>query len=221
MAEIEGYQQVINGARQILAAYTPSFEVDLEWPVVALAEICESITDGDHQPPPKSAQGIPFVTISNIDEQHRLDFSNTYYVPQAYYDKLNSSRKPRRGDILYTVTGSYGIPVLIDFDQPFCFQRHIGLVRPSSGVDGKFLYWALGSSSVMEQAHRTAVGAAQKTVSLYSLRGFSIPLPPLPEQRQIVAELDAEAAEVAAVRALIPRYEAKIQRVLARVWGTA
>jgi hypothetical protein len=40
----------------------------------------------------------------------------------------------------------------------------------------------------------------------------------LSEQKRIVPELDAE---VAAVRALIPRTEAKIQRVLARVWGTA
>ncbi len=48
-----------------------------------------------------------------------------------------------------------------------------------------------------------------------------IPLPPLTEQRQIVAELDAEAAQIEAVRALIPRTEAKIQRLLARVWGTA
>ena len=47
-----------------------------------------------------------------------------------------------------------------------------------------------------------------------------IPLPPPTEQRQIVAELDAEAAQIESVRALIPRYEAKIQRLLARVWGT-
>ena len=42
---------------------------------------------------------------------------------------------------------------------------------------------------------------------------------PLPEQRRLVAELDAEAAQMEAVRALLPRFEAKIQRVLARVWG--
>jgi hypothetical protein len=42
----------------------------------------------------------------------------------------------------------------------------------------------------------------------------------LREQRRIVAELDAEAAQMEAVRALIPRFEAKIQRVLDRVWGT-
>ena len=41
------------------------------------------------------------------------------------------------------------------------------------------------------------------------------------EQRSLVAELDTEAAQMAAVRALLPRFEAKIQRVLDRVWGNA
>ncbi len=45
-------------------------------------------------------------------------------------------------------------------------------------------------------------------------------LPPLPEQERIVAELDAEAARLEAVRGLIPAFEAKISRTLARVWGT-
>jgi len=47
-----------------------------------------------------------------------------------------------------------------------------------------------------------------------------MPLPPLEEQRRIVAELDAEAAQMEAVRSLLPRFEAKTQRVLDRVWGT-
>ena len=46
-----------------------------------------------------------------------------------------------------------------------------------------------------------------------------IPLPPLTERRRLVAELDAEAAQMDSVRALLPRFEAKIQRVLDRVWG--
>ena len=46
-----------------------------------------------------------------------------------------------------------------------------------------------------------------------------VALPALPEQRRIVAELDAEVTEMDAVRALLPRFEAKIQRVLDRVWG--
>ena len=50
-------------------------------------------------------------------------------------------------------------------------------------------------------------------------RTIEIPLPPLPEQRRLVAELDAEAAQMEAVRTLIPRFEAKILRVIDRVWG--
>ena len=50
-------------------------------------------------------------------------------------------------------------------------------------------------------------------------RGVEIPLPPLSEQRRLVAELDAEAAQMVSVRSLLPRFEAKIQRVLDRVWG--
>ena len=52
-------------------------------------------------------------------------------------------------------------------------------------------------------------------------RVHKIPLPPLTEQRRIVSELDAEAAQMESVRALLPRFEAKIQRVLDRVWGNA
>ncbi len=50
-------------------------------------------------------------------------------------------------------------------------------------------------------------------------RAIEIPLPPVVEQRRIVAELDAEAAQMESVPALLPWFEAKIQRVLARVWG--
>ena len=62
-------------------------------------------------------------------------------------------------------------------------------------------------------------GAAQPKLNQAQLNSIEIPLPPLSEQRRLVAELDAEAAQMEAVRGLMPRFEAKIQRVLGRVWG--
>jgi type I restriction enzyme M protein len=219
VAEIEGYQNVINGAHAVLNNYRPHIPIHSEWPMVQLADVCETITDGDHQPPPKSFEGIPFVTISNIDDNHELDFSKTFFVSEDYYIKLNPSRKPRKGDILYTVTGSYGIPVLVKSNRRFCFQRHIALIRPALQIDRGFLHHLLASTFVRQQADKTATGVAQKTVSLNSLRKFLIPLPPLATQQQIIAEIEAEQALVAANRELIARFEQKIQAVLARVWG--
>lgn len=188
------------------------------WPLVKLAEVCSHITDGDHQPPPKAQTGVPFVTISNIGADRRLDFSNTFFVSRSYFENLKETRRPQIGDVLYTVTGSFGIPVLVDFEREFCFQRHIALLRPSSSINGKFLSWALSSASVRKQAERAAVGAAQKTVSLKSLRQFEIPLPPLEEQRRIVAEIEGYQQEIARFESEIAANRDHIQQTINAVW---
>jgi len=71
-------------------------------------------------------------------------------------------------------------------------------------------------TSVKSLASR-AVG--QSNISASSLAGYEIPLPPLDEQRRIVAELDTEKAQLESVLALVPRFETKIQRVMDSVWG--
>ena len=85
----------------------------MSWEKMKLNDVCISISDGDHQPPPKANKGVPFVTISNITNTNQFDFSNTMFVPQEYYDGLDSKRKAQEGDVLYSVVGSFGIPVYI------------------------------------------------------------------------------------------------------------
>ena len=164
------------------------------WGWVRLDEISEKITDGDHQAPPQETDGIPFITISDIKNQ-RIDFSDTRHVSKSYFDGLSEMRKPVKDDILYTVTGSFGIPCLIDFERDFCFQRHIGLVRPCKNISNKFLFYVLSSRHVYGQAASVATGTAQKTVPLGGLRLFKIPLTSLEEQQQIALELDSRLSE--------------------------
>ncbi|MEZ7862598.1 MAG: restriction endonuclease subunit S [Aeromonadaceae bacterium] len=90
--------------------------------VVSLSELATDITDGDHMPPPKSETGVPFITIGNIQKDtQQIDFSNTFKVPRGYFDGLKANKKPQSGDVLYTVTGSFGIPVLVESSAEFCF----------------------------------------------------------------------------------------------------
>ena len=100
-----------------------------------------------------------------------------------------------KGDILYTVTGSFGIPCLIGFERDFCFQRHIGLIRSCKSISNKFLFYVLSSRHVYGQAASVATGTAQKTVPLGGLRMFKIPLTSLEEQQQIASELEARLSE--------------------------
>ncbi len=196
---IANTEKNLANSRELFESYLNAIftQKDDRWEWVSLSEIATDITDGDHQPPPKSESGIPFITISNIDKQHRkVDFSNTFKVPPEYFEKLKSNRKPRKGDLLYTVTGSYGIPVIVDHDINFCFQRHIGLIRPNAETNSKCLYYILLSRYLLTQADECATGTAQKTVSLNGLRRFSVPKIPKEQQEIIVTELDALSEKI-------------------------
>ena len=158
--------------------------------IIALSDCCESIADGDHQAPPKSAEGIPFITIGNINN-NIINFSKTKFVPQAYYDSLQDKRKAHIGDILYSVVGSFGIPVHVDFDKPFVFQRHIAIVRPQQNIIlSRYLYYCMKSSPFFRQADALATGAAQRTVGLGALANMTVPWVPIETQRMIVSILD-------------------------------
>ena len=162
-----------------------------EVPVVQLSRCCVSIADGDHQAPPKTDMGIPFITISNVSNSYQIDFINTRFVSEAYYGGLDDKRKARKNDILYTVVGSLGIPVFIGDNRKFAFQRHIAILRPNGNVIiPKYLYHVLRSSDFLKQAYAVAVGAAQKTITLTALNRMKISMPPLEKQARIVALLD-------------------------------
>ena len=158
-----------------------------EW---KLKECCLSISDGDHLPPPKANSGIPFITISNIDSTNHLDFKNTLFVPIEYYDKFDSIRKAQIGDIIYSVVGSFGKPVLIKKNKKFAFQRHIAILRPDSSiVDSRYLYYVMLTREFYMQADSVAIGAAQRTISLTSLRNMKVKLPSLDVQQRIATIL--------------------------------
>ena len=162
------------------------FELPKGWVWCKLEDYVFSVTDGDHQAPPKVPKGIPFLVISNIADGS-LDFSNTRYVPEEYYEKIQMERKPKRGDILFSVTGSYGIVVNIKTDRLFCFQRHIGLIKPT--ISNEYLSFVLMSNYIKSLCDKLATGTAQKTVGLDTLRSLYVPIAPIEEQERIVAKI--------------------------------
>lgn len=189
----------------------------MSWKKAKLSECCQSISDGDHQAPPKSNKGIPFVTISNIKD-NSFDFTDCMYVPQSYYDNLLAKRKPQKGDILYSVVGSFGIPVLMKENVKLTFQRHIAILRPNPHiVEPAYMYYSMLSKAFFLQADAAAIGAAQRTISLSSLQNLTINLPDLPTQRRIASILSAYDDLIENNRRQIKLLEEAAQR-LYREW---
>lgn len=186
----------------------------MSWEKVKLNDVCSSIYDGDHNAPPKSDTGVPFVTISNIDAADgSIDFSNTAHVPNSYFESLKPERRPRPGDVLYSVVGSFGIPSLVKDQKPFVFQRHVAILRPNDRIEPEYLYYSMKSRNFYHWADSVAIGAAQRTVTLGQLREKTIALPPLPVQRRIAGVLSAYDKLVENNRRQIKLLEEAAQRL--------
>jgi type I restriction enzyme, S subunit len=172
-----------------IAGIEGPFQLSRGWTWGRIEDLFTSVTDGDHLPPPKTSTGVPFLVIGNVRNQ-QVDFSGCRHVSEDYYKALDDIRRPQKGDVLYTLVGSYGIAILVTENRPFCVQRHIGILRPSKCIDTAFVVRALESQLVFDQATECATGIAQKTVPLSGLRRMLIPVPPRSEQHRIVAAVD-------------------------------
>jgi hypothetical protein len=162
------------------------YELPARWTWATLGELCSVVVDGDHGAPPQVETGIPFLVISDVRGRRLDPMAAGRRVPPDYYNSLDWAHKPLTGDILYTVTGSYGIPVPVETVEAFCFQRHIALLRPAVPTLTTYLDLFLQSPAALRLARSMATGIAQKTVPLGKLRRMPVPVAPLEEQERLL-----------------------------------
>jgi type I restriction enzyme S subunit len=165
------------------------FELPKGWEWCRLSALFSYITDGDHQAPPKASEGIPFLVIGNLNKGE-VSFLDTKFVPNDYYHNLDWTKKPKSRDMLYTVTGSYGIPIIVNNDNLFCVQRHVAILKSCQYTPVLYLKSVFLTSYAFDFATKIATGIAQKTVPLTGLREMYIPLPPACEAKRIIEKIE-------------------------------
>lgn len=93
--------------------------------------------------------------------------------------------------MLYTVVGSYGIPVYVQTDKKFCFERNIALIHPNNRVYPLFLYYSLLNPLVKKIVDSIANGSAQKLIPLSKLERIELNIPSLLIQNKITNVLSS------------------------------
>ena len=224
VAEIEGYQKVINGARAVLDHYRPHIPIHPDWPMVPLGQACVVNPRKFEVADLNGSTVVSFVPMSDIGE-HEM-----FFVPKETkrLDEVTTSYTYfKDGDVLLAkVTpcfenGKAGIAR--DLRNGIGFgSSEFYVLRPTGELlpQWVFMFAATPTFRAWATPQMTGTGGLQR-VPRSVVESYAIPLPPLATQQEIVAEIEAEQALVAANRELITRFEKKIQATLARVWGDA
>ena len=223
VAEIEGYQRVIDGARAVVDNYRPNIEVDPEWPMVEVRDIALEVKAGFACGKSKvETEGVPHVRPMNVTEDGRFTWEGMKRIKIGDYQG-REHYELKSGDILFNNTNSkelVGKTCLITEEIRGGFSNHMTRIRVErKRCDAQFLAVSLHAAWRRgEFVARANKWIGQAGINLKSLKGFQIALPTLRTQRAIVAEIETEQSIVAANRDLIKRFEKKIQNVIGRVW---
>lgn len=222
VAEIEGYQKVINGARAVLDHYRPHIPIQPDWPMVPIGEACIVNPRKSEVVDLEGSTVVSFVPMADIGEHEmffapkdtkRLDEVTTSYTYFKDGDVLLAKVTPcfenGKAGIARDLRGGIGFG-----SSEFYVLRPTGDLLPQ----WVFMFAATPAFRAWATPQMTGTGGLQR-VPRSVVESYQIPLPPLATQQAIVAEIEAEQALVAANRELISRFEQKIRATLARIWG--
>lgn len=228
VAELDGYQKIIDWAKQIVENYKPTIKIDPDWEMVELGEEdYVKIIDWDRWANyPKKEEFTKewyclFLNTSNVRKWF-FDFSNCDFITKERDEKL-SKWKLSRWDSVLTTRGTLWNTAYFDEKIPYDNIRinsWMVILRPNqNNVSWDYLLLFINSQNFTTQVESFVSWSAQPQLPIRSLSQFKIPLPPLEVQQQIVAEIEKEQAMVESAKGLIDIFEEKVKEKIGEVWG--
>lgn len=172
-------------------------DVPGHWDILSLKRICELLKDGTHLPPPRVSEGIPLLSVRNIQNGIFDLRDDDSLISLENYQELCKAFVPQTHDVLLAIVGAtLGKVALVPLEIGlFHIQRSVAIFRPTAEMQAQYLYYLFQSNEFQQLLWEHVGYSAQPGIYLGTLAEFRIPLPPLEEQQTISTFLNTETAK--------------------------
>lgn len=182
------------------------FDIPENWIWVTLGSILNKLTDGTHKTPKYTSTGVKFVSVKDMSNGF-LSLENTKYISEEEHKELYARCNPEKGDLILSKVGTTGVPAIVDTTEPFSLFVSVALLKfDCKCIDVEFLYYMLMSPLVQAQATENTRGVGNKNWVLDAIASTMVVLPPLVEQKRIVAKIEE-------LLPLVDRYAASYEKL--------
>ncbi len=211
--ELGGYQQIIDGAKQMVENWKPRVEIDLMWEKKTISDLLERVSD---QIDPKDKTGeVYYVGLENIQSDIGMLAGN----PITNFKSIKSTKNVfKKGDILYGKLRPNLNKVWLADRDGIC-STDILVFRGTNKTITNFYWYLMLNEGFVEEVMSGIKGAQLPRVGFEYLKNLILPLPPLEVQKQIVERVEAERTSIEVTAKLIPVFEQKIKDRLAKLWS--
>ena len=166
------------------------FDIPESWKWVRIGSLLQKLVDGTHRTPKYTTSGVPFVSVRNMSNG-QLSLKDTKFISEEEHRELWSRCNPQRGDILLSKVGTTGVPAKVDTDEEFSLFVSVALLKFNNKLlDIDFLIYSILAPNFQKQCKDHTRGVGNKNWVIVDIANTTLPLPPLAEQKRIVAKLE-------------------------------
>ena len=164
-------------------------ELPASWTWARAETVCETVVDCPHSTPAFVGTGVVCLD-TNCFKQGKLVPGRARYVSRETYQERIKRLSPAAGDIVFAREGSVGESVVIPEGMECCLGQRVMLFRPLPGISSSYFQLAVSEPSSLARLLLLHKGIGARHVNVGDMRNALVPLPPLAEQRRIVAKVD-------------------------------
>lgn len=187
------------------------------WCWATFAQLTSCITDGEHQSPKKTSQGIPLLSAKHVKERGVI-VEDHQFVDLDDAQRFWQRCRPQRGDILICSRGTIGRSAVVETDQPFCLMGSVILARPLLAMTA-YLHLAILSPGGIGRILSMAGGTTLSALYLADLEHLPLPVAPLQEQHELLTRLKTVAVDPSSeIRAAMDRLIELDRAILAKAF---
>lgn len=186
---LKSYHSGLKPCKDELDYSSMNFTIPANWTMIELNQLFDFV-DYRGKTPNKTTSGVFLITASNIRQAY-MDYTRKEYISREEYKGRQSRGLTQKGDLLFTTEAPMGNAALCDLDECSCGQRIITFKEYAEGTAYPALYmYFILSPQFQQQLLDNCTGTTAKGIKADKLKHFLIPLPPLAEQKRIVAKLE-------------------------------
>lgn len=155
------------------------------WVWTRIGDILYKLTDGVHQRPNYTNEGVPFLSVKDMS-QGTIDFSDCKYISLEDHEKIYPRCNSEYGDVLLSKVGTTGVPAIVETKEIFDLFVSVALLKFNHKmINQDFLRYLIMSPIVQQQVSINTRGVGNKNWVLRDIAGTLIPLPPKEQQNKI------------------------------------
>lgn len=217
--QIKKYQNIIDGAKQIIDNYKPTIKVDSSWQIIELGNLFLDTKLGLVKD--KSIQAdvfpYPYIKMDNITMDGNLELDSVARVDASKEELEKYTLED--GDFIYNTRNAPNLvgksTVYHGEDGKYLFNNNILRIRFRKEADPDYINYYLNTEEG-KQKIKTLVSGTTSVAAIYqkNFATITVPLPPIEVQKEIVAEISKEKECVLASAKTVDIFEKKISQLI-------